>query len=168
MGARSESVGKLWAAGTLSMAYPHGSARTSPQDASTSPSVTDLIAVLTVNSHAALLVFFVIVTPFSSLSTHPSSRSRDSLIKTDARQSPIRIKAAPLTRGKRAAPGSAEPQKNDRCQALSNCARHNRFCGFPWLWSRLRVAQGLGVSAPLSEITIIGSVEQPANQVSWL
>lgn len=105
-------MGKLWAAGTLSMTYPHGSARTGPQAASTNPPVTStsLIVVPTVNSHAALLVFFVIVTPFSSLSTHPSSRSRDSLIKTDARQSPIRIKAVPLTRGKRAAPGSVEPQ----------------------------------------------------------
>ena len=34
---RPESVGKLWAAGKLSMAYPHGSARVGPQDSSTSP-----------------------------------------------------------------------------------------------------------------------------------
>ena len=32
--ARSESVGKLWAAGMLSITYPHGSARIGPQDAS--------------------------------------------------------------------------------------------------------------------------------------
>ena len=30
VGARSESVGKLWAAGMLSTTYPHGSARTGP------------------------------------------------------------------------------------------------------------------------------------------
>jgi len=39
------------------MTYPHGSARTGPQDASTSPPVIPLMAALTVNSHAALLVF---------------------------------------------------------------------------------------------------------------
>jgi len=55
--ARSESVGKLWAAGTLSMTYPHGSARTGPQDASTNPPVTGLLVVPTVFSHAALPVF---------------------------------------------------------------------------------------------------------------
>jgi hypothetical protein len=33
---------------------------------------------------------------------------------------------------------------------------------------RLLMAQSLGVSAPLAEITIIGSVEQLANQVWWL
>jgi len=34
VGARSESVGKLWAAGMLSTTYPHGSARTGPQGVS--------------------------------------------------------------------------------------------------------------------------------------
>jgi len=39
------------------MTYPHGSARTGPQDASTSPPVIPLIVALTVNSQTALLVF---------------------------------------------------------------------------------------------------------------
>lgn len=65
------------------------------------------------------------------------------------------------------APGMAHIS-NDRCQALSNCAQHNRFCGYPLARSRPLLAQRLGVSAPLAEITIIGSVEQLANQVWWL
>lgn len=65
------------------------------------------------------------------------------------------------------APGMAHIS-NDRCQALSNCARHNRFYGSPLTRSRPLMAQRLGVSAPLAEITIIGSVEQLANQVWWL
>ena len=122
MVARSESVGKLWAAKTLSMTYLHGSAWTGPQDASTNPPVTGLIVVPTVFSHAAVPVF-MIVTPFSSLST----RSCDSLIELMRVKLPIRIKTVPLMHDQRAALAQIEPQKNDRCQALFNCARHNRF-----------------------------------------
>jgi hypothetical protein len=109
--ARSESVGKLWAAGTLSMIYPHGSARTGPQDASTNPPVTSLLVVPTVNSHAALPVFhdrypvqFAAYAPFFSFMRFAH--------QTDARQSPIRIKTVPLTKGKRFVPGTTlRPRK---------------------------------------------------------
>lgn len=65
----------------------------------------------------------------------------------DARQSPIRIKAAGLPQGKcSCAPGSFRAPENYRCQTLSNGSDATRISGSPLKRTRPFMVQGLGVS----------------------
>ena len=139
--ARSESVGKVWAAGMLSITYPHGSARIGPQDASIkSIGYSDNLAYKNTSClFACRLLEANKYAPVFSL-----CGSRNVPMRTSH---PSGSRLLKLSHWKSAsAPGSFGPHKIIGAKPCP-VVFHNKFNGSPSKRTRPGVAQGLGVSA---------------------
>ena len=102
-------MGKLWSAGTLSITYPHGSARIGSQDASIKS--TGYFKIRFVADKKLFACLFV-VCPKNQVNTHPSSQSIGSRNAPMRTSHPSGSRHLSLPKGKDfSAPGSFEPQK---------------------------------------------------------